>query len=157
MDPLAVATIWLHLLATVTLLGYSASLAVVFVPVLRRTLPTAQLTDTLAAVERRALPIVIGSLAIFLATGIYLMGVDPRYAGAGTIGSTWTTVLLVKHLAVIAMVGVGLILDALIVRAAAAADEAARALALGRLTFGLGGMAVLGSFVLLATAVAQTS
>lgn len=157
MDPLPVGAAWLHLMATVALLGYYAVLAVIVVPVLRRVLPAAQLADALAAVERRALPLVIGSLAVFLATGIYLMGADARYAGVGSIGSTWASVLLVKHIVVIAMVGVGLLVDALFVRGAALEDGQAQAKSLGHLTLGLRGMTLLAAIVLLLTAVAQSS
>lgn len=156
-DLFPVGAAWLHLLATVALLGYYAVLAVIVVPVLRRALPAAQLAAALAAVERRALPLIIGSLAVFLATGIYLMGADARYGGVGSIGSTWASVLLVKHIVVIAMVGVGLVVDALFVRVAALEDGQAQARALGHLTLGLRGMTLLAAVVLLLTAVAQSS
>ena len=157
MDPVAVAASWLHLLATVTLLGYYAVLAVFLVPVLRRTLAEAQLAATLATIERRALPILIGSLAVFLATGIYLMGADTRYGGIGAIGSSWATVMLFKHVFVVALVGLALVVDALFVRAAAADDAAVRTRTLRRLTTGLWGVTLLAVVILLLTALAQTS
>lgn len=156
MDAVVVGAVWLHLLATVTLIGYYAILGLLVLPLLRRIADGRELAESLATLERRALPLLVGSVAVFIATGVYLMGSDTRYGGVGSIGSTWASVLLLKHLVVALMVGLGLYIDAVIVRAAAA-EVADRAIAVRRLTLATGAMTVLGAVVLLLTAVAQAS
>jgi len=155
MNPVEVGAVWLHLLATVTLLGYFAVLGLLVLPVLRRLLSSRELVESVAALERRALPLVITSLGVFLATGVYLMGSDSRYGGVGSIGSTWATVLLAKHLVVLVMVGLGLYFDALVVRAGKAPEGIDQAAQVGRITRIAQGMTILAAIVLLLTAVAQ--
>ena len=81
MDLMHVGATWLHLMATVAMLGYYAIVGLLILPVLRRIVPSRELGETIGAVERRALPVIIASLTIFLATGVYLMGADARYGG----------------------------------------------------------------------------
>jgi uncharacterized membrane protein len=155
LNPVEVGAIWLHLVATVTLLGYFAVMGLLVLPVLRRLASSSELVESVAAIEHRALPFVITSLGVFLATGVYLMGNDSRYGGVGSIDSTWATVLLAKHLVVLVMVGLGLFFDALVVRAAKAPEGIDRAAQLGRITRAAVGMTILAAIVLLLTAVAQ--
>jgi uncharacterized membrane protein len=150
-----VVATWLHLIATVTLLGYFVMLALLVLPVLRRLESSREFVESVAALERRALPLMITSLGVFLATGVYLMGNDPRYGGVGSIGSTWATVLLAKHLVVLAMVGLGLYFDALVVRAARAPEGIDQAAQMTGITRAANGMAILAAVILLLTAVAQ--
>jgi len=157
MDPVEVGAIWLHLVATVTLLGYFTVLGLLVLPVLRRRVSSGELVASVAALERRALPLVITSLGVFLATGVYLMGNDTRYGGVGSIGSTWATVLLAKHLVVLAMVGLGLFFDALVVRAAQAPEGIDQTAQVERITRTAQGMTILAAIVLLLSAVAQAS
>jgi len=155
MDPVEVGAIWLHLVATVTLLGYFTVLGLLVLPVLRRRVSSGELVASVAALERRALPLVITSLGVFLATGVYLMGNDSRYGGVGSIGSTWATVLLAKHLVVLVMVGLGLYFDALVVRAAGAPQGTDQAAQMTRITRAAQGMTFFAAIVLLLTAAAQ--
>ncbi len=82
--------LWGHLLATVVFVGYYVLLAVVVIPAVARVLgdgaadrmPAGPL---LAAIERRALPLLLASLGIFLATGVALQTADPRYLGLGQV------------------------------------------------------------------------
>jgi uncharacterized membrane protein len=157
-DLVPVGATWLHLVATVAMLGYYAIAGLLVLPVLRRTVPGRELGETIAGVERRALPVIIGSLVIFLATGVYLMGVDARYGGVGNVtGSTWATLFLVKHLVVAVMVGLGVYFDALVVRGIAPPEATPQTAAARRLTVVAGVMTLLGAFVLLLTAAAQAS
>jgi uncharacterized membrane protein len=150
--------VWFHVVATVVLIGYYAILGFFVLPVLRRTVAIDTLCESIAAVERRALPVMIGSVVVFLATGIYLMGIDSRYGGVGNItGSTWSTLFLIKHLLVVGLVGLGLVVDALIVRASTAAEAGAQAGGVRRVTLACQAMALLGAVILLLTAAAQAS
>jgi len=155
LDPVQVGAHWLHLVATVTLLGYFAILALLVLPVLHRLRSEREFVETVAALERRALPLVIVSLGAFLVTGVYLMGDDSRYGGVGAIDSTWAGVLLVKHLVVLVMVGLGLAFDALVVRAATVPEGVELAGQVRGITRAAQGMTILGAIVLLLTAVAQ--
>jgi uncharacterized membrane protein len=155
MDLVHVGATALHLLATVAMVGYYALLGRVVLPVLRRFVPAKELGESIAAVERHALPVLIASLAIFLATGVYLMGIDPAYGGLGKVtGSNWATLLLVKHAVVAVMVGVGVYLDALIMRRPPAEAEG-QAPPMRRIEVAVGVMTALGVLVLLLTAAAQ--
>jgi len=156
MDLVHVGATWLHLMATVVTVGYYALLGRLVLPVLRRLVPEAELGDALAEVERHAIPVLVASLAIFLATGVYLMGVDPQYAGAGRISGSWATLLLIKHGVVAVMVGVGVYLDALIMRRPS--DEAGyQARTMRRIGIAVWIMTVLGVIIVLLTAAAQAS
>jgi uncharacterized membrane protein len=158
MDLMQVGATWLHLIATVAMLGYYAIVGLLVLPILRRTVPGRGLGETIAGIERRAVPVIIGALAIFLATGVYLMGADARYGGVGNVtGSTWATLFLVKHLLVGVMVGLGVYFDALVVRRSAPPEATVESTEVTKLTVVAGVMTMLGAVVLLLTAAAQAS
>ncbi len=48
-----------------------------------------------------------GSVLIFIVTGVYLMLVNKQYVGIGRFDNTWSTVLLIKHIVVLVMIGIG--------------------------------------------------
>jgi uncharacterized membrane protein len=156
-DVVQVAAVWLHSLATVVLLGYCTVLALVVVPVLRSVVNGPALGRILPDIERRALPLIAAAIGIFLVTGLYLMLSDARFPGFGHFfGSTWSTLIVFKHVVVVALVGVGVYLDLLVMPAIAGpVDEAARTSAVTRLARGATVMVVLGAIVLLLTAAAQ--
>jgi uncharacterized membrane protein len=156
MDLAQVGATWLHLLATVAMIGYYAILGLVVLPAIRGLVPAPALGGSIAAIERRATPLIIGSLVIFLATGVFLMTTDPRYGGVGDVsGSTWATLFLVKHVVVLAMVGVGVYIDALVVRRFAAAEAPDDPAAVRLLILACSVMTLLGAVVLFLTAAAQ--
>jgi uncharacterized membrane protein len=157
MDLMQVGATWLHLLATVAMLGYYAILGLVVLPAIRGVLPARELGESIAGMERRATPVIVGSLIAFLATGVYLMVTNTRYGGVGDIGSTWATIFLVKHLVVGAMVGLGVYIDALVVRGFGVAGSPDQPAAVRRLAMTAVAMTVLGAFVLLLTAAGQLS
>lgn len=159
MDIVQAAAVWLHSLATVVLLGYYAILALIVVPILRRVVNGPALGRIIPAIERRALPLIIGALVVFLATGLYLMLTDERFLGFGRFfDSGWSTLIVVKHLVVAALVCAGVYLDLLVVPGIeGSADEAARAAAVGRLARGMTAVVALGAIVLLLTAAARAA
>ncbi len=152
-----VGAAWLHLGATIVVVGYFAVLTLFVLPVLGRALPGALLGTTVASIERRALPVVVGSFVVFLATGIYMTGGDARYGGPGSIDSPWATIVLVKHGVIVVMLALGAWVDAVAVRAGASTDDGGRASAIRRFTLGSGVLTALGLLVLLLTAAAQAS
>lgn len=155
MDYLQIGSSWLHLLATVVLLGYVGVFGLVVLPVLRRDLELSRVCELTAAFERRALPGVLFALVAFLATGVYLTVSDARYAGAGNVaGSSWATIVTVKHVMVAVVLGLGLYADGLIARKLAIAEAPDRGVAVARLDVVVKAMSVAGAAVLLLTAVA---
>ncbi len=157
--PLASWLLWGHLLATVVLVGYYVLLAIVLIPAVSR-VPGDGVADRLpagtllAAIERRALPFVLASLGVFLATGIGLQTADPRYLGLGQVQGAWAGLLLAKHLVVVAMLVVGSLLDGFLIRAGR--EDSPPALG-ARLVWTARAQAGLGALVLLITAAAQGS
>jgi uncharacterized membrane protein len=156
MDAVHVAAIWLHALAMVVVLGYYGILGRIVLPALSRTLDGPALARTVPAIERRALPIVLATIVLFIATGIYLLVIDGRYAGVGSFSSTWSMLMLVKHLVVAAMIVLGIGIDRLAAAVGQASDEG-RARMVDVLVLALDGMTALGAIVLLLTAAAQLS
>jgi uncharacterized membrane protein len=143
-----------HLFATAVLVGYYTVLALIIAPAVVTLVGGPRPIEVLAAVERRAMPLLIASLIAFLATGVYLLTADPQYAGPGKRGGAWASLLLVKHVVVVIMLILGSYLDGLIVRPA---DAHASGNSLSRVVWASRGMALLGGAVLLLTAAAQTS
>lgn len=154
MDLIQVGATWLHLLATVALLGFYGILGIVVVPVLERGRPAAEAAEVVRGLEARALPAIVASLVVFFVTGVWLLLTDERYGGLGDIGSTWATVFLVKHAVILGMVGVGAWIDLLAVRGPVSADPAGQ---LRRLRRAAAVMTILGALVLLLTAAGQAS
>jgi uncharacterized membrane protein len=156
MDALHVGAVWLHAVAMVIVIGYYGILARVVLPALRKTLDGPGLASTVPAVERRAMPFVLGSVVAFVVTGVYLLVVDDRYGGVGSFDNTWSTMMLVKHLLIVVMVGVAVVVDRLALAVADASDEG-RDRALELLGLAAEGATALGAIVLLLTAIAQLS
>ena len=159
MDVVQAVVAWLHALATVILLGYYAVLAFVVLPVLRRTVNGLALGRVIPAIERRALPLILASIGVFLVTGTYLLLTDERFLGLGHVfGNAWSTLIVIKHVLVIALIGIGVFIDLLVVPDIAnPVDEAARTAAIRQLARGTSAIAALGTVVLFLTAAAQAS
>jgi len=158
-DVVQAVAAWLHSCATVILLGYYAVLALIVVPVLRRAVDGPTLGGAIAAIERRTLPLILVSIGVFLVTGTYLLLTDDRFLGLGHFfGGTWSTLIVVKHVLVVALVGIGVYIDLLVVPDVAnPVDEASRSAGVRRLARSASAMAALGATVLLLTAAAQAS
>jgi uncharacterized membrane protein len=148
----------LHTVAFVIAWGYYGNLGRIVMPALRRSLDPPAATGTLLAIEARALPLVLVSVVLFIVTGTYLLFVSPDYAGLGDFfANSWSTLMLVKHVVVVALVALGIVVDRLIRRAAAATDDAARSAALGRAELAAEAATGLGAVIVLLTAAARLS
>ncbi len=153
MDPLHVGATWLHAVAMTFALGYYAVLGWVAIPVLDRLRSQVDPGEAVAAIERRALPVIVVAIAVFTASGLVLMVGDGRYDGLGNVtASTWTILMLLKHVVVAVMVGLGLTLHVIATRDPAEALQQRRPVQ--RLAQVI---AALGAIVLLITAAAQDS
>jgi uncharacterized membrane protein len=96
---------WLHLLSTVVWLGGLFLMTLVAWPAVRGEVLTA---DQWIALRRRFAPWANISLAVLWVTGFLQMTTDSNYEGFLVVRSLWAQALLIKHLAVIAMMGFGL-------------------------------------------------
>jgi uncharacterized membrane protein len=158
-DVVQAVAAWLHSLVTVGLLGYYAVLGLVLVPVLRRTVDAPTLGRVIPAIERRALPLILAAIGVFVVTGTYLLVKDSRFLGLGhTFANTWSSLIVVKHLVVVVLVLIGVYIDLLVVpNIATPVDEASQAAAVRQLGRSAAAIATLGALVLLLTAAAQAS
>jgi uncharacterized membrane protein len=149
---------WLHTLAFVIVMGYYGVLGRVMLPALERSLDGPAQAAALVAIERRVLPLLVLSVVLFTATGTYLLLVDPKYEGLGNFfASTWTTLMLVKHVLVIVLVALGVLVDRLVRRVGDATSDSARGSALRRLELSAEGATGLGALVILLTVAAQAA
>lgn len=95
------------------------------------------------------------SLLIFLFTGSYLTLADPNYLGFADFGNVWGILMLVKHLLILGMIGMGFWFNAILrvgplMSSNSGAEQATRRF---RLYANL--MTISGMLVLLLTAIAQ--
>ena len=154
---LLVLSLWLHSLATVVLIGYFVCLSLVYLPYLSKLFSGVALGAALDEVSQRVRPWLGSSLLVFLISGAYLTFGDANYLGLGGFGNSWSVLMLVKHLLVLAMVGLWILLG-MTLRGGltvAAKDPRARFEPLWRVRLIIHGTSVCGALVLLLTVVAQ--
>ena len=107
-NTLAAGATWLHTIAIVVLLGYYATLSLVVLPWLSSG-GSPEPGRAIEAVERRALPWILGSIALFVVSGVVLTA---AHTGPNP---NWATLIIVKHILVIAMVVLGVVVDRVLV------------------------------------------
>jgi uncharacterized membrane protein len=144
---------WLHAIATVIFIGHFLLFSLLYLPAFAKV--KADIAGPiLSDVSKRSRVWMYASLLIFLVTGIYLMIVDPNYRGVGDFGNPWAVAMLVKHILIVAMIGLGFFYNAILrVGPLMSSNNAEAAIA----RFGLYSkwMAICGVLVLLLTAFAQ--
>lgn len=156
MDLVQVLAIWVHMLGLVIVMGYYGVLGKLVVPALGRALDVPSRVAALVELERRALPLVLLSVVLFVITGTYLMVINPNYTGLGDFfGSTWSALLLFKHLVVLGFIGLGVLVDALVRSAGRAPTDEARVLDIRLLELAAEAATGLGALAILLTAAAQ--
>jgi len=139
---------WLHALATVVFIGHFILLAGIYIPVLSKNGPA------LSEISRRSRPWIYASLLVFAITGVYLTFVDPNYMGVGNFGNLWAVMMLVKHIIIAAMIGMGFWFNA-IMRVGPMMSSNNPEQAVVRFRKYVNAMEVCGVLVLLLTAIAQ--
>jgi uncharacterized membrane protein len=142
-------SVWLHALGTVILIGHYLLLSVIYLPVLEKN------GAFLSEISKRSRSWMYISLVIFMATGIYLMFVDPNYLGVGDFGNLWSVMMLVKHLLIVGMIGLGFWYNAFLRVGPMMASNNNAALGIRRFRIYSNLMAISGVLVLLLTALAQ--
>jgi uncharacterized membrane protein len=93
---------WLHVLATIVMVGYYLFTGLIFLPIVERQMPANSLRDLLEQVSARLRPYFGGSLLIFLVTGTHLMLINPGYLGLGNyFANSWSVLIVIKHVLVL--------------------------------------------------------
>jgi hypothetical protein len=95
------------------------------------------------------------SLVIFLLTGIYLTFADPNYLGAGDFGNVWAVVMLIKHVLIVGMIGMGFLFNGLLRVGPMMNSNTSVQVGIRRFRLYSNFMAISGVLVLLLTALAQ--
>lgn len=141
-------------MAIVVLLGYYAMLSLIVLPWISSG-GSREPGCVLAALERRALPWILGSIALFTVTGLVLM------AAHTGLNPVWTPLIIAKHVIVGAMVALGVAMDRVLVPRVdgtwwtPAVEPTTDVRDLRPIAQASAVMGVLGALVLLLTAVAQ--
>ncbi|HET9907766.1 MAG TPA: hypothetical protein VFQ23_14035 [Anaerolineales bacterium] len=141
---------WLHTIGTIVFIGYYLLLSLIFIPALKN-----ERTSILSEISKRSRLWMYVSLLIFALTGSYLTLVDSNYLGLANFGNFWGILMLVKHLLILGMIGMGFWFNAILrvgpmMRSNSGAEQARQRF---RLYVNL--MAISGVLVLLLTALAQ--
>jgi len=143
-------SVWLHALGTVVLIGHYLLLSIIYVPALAKKDGT-----VLSEISKRSRPWLYTSLLIFVVTGIYLTLADPNYLGIGNFGNVWGIVMLVKHILILGMLGLGFWFNGILRVGSMMSSNNSAELATRRFRLYSTLMAILGILVLLLTALAQ--
>jgi uncharacterized membrane protein len=96
----------LHLIATVVWIGGLITLALIVQPIAARRLPDqAALAQLLDTIQRRFQPLANISLITLILTGMVQMAASKFYIGFLRFDNVWSQAILLKHIAVIVMIG----------------------------------------------------
>ena len=139
---------WLHAMATVVFIGHFVLLAGLYLPALS---PNGAM---LSAISKRSRGWLYAALLIFMVTGVHLTFVDPNYLGLGNFNNFWAAMMLVKHVLIVVMIGMGFWFNA-ILRVGPLMSSNNPAAAILRFRKYVNAMAVCGVLILLLTALAQ--
>jgi uncharacterized membrane protein len=143
-------SVWLHALATVVLIGHYLLLSTIYLPALER-----NHGQILSEISKRSRSWLYASLVIFIVTGTYLMLIDSGYLGFMNFGNFWGVVMLIKHLLVFGMIGLGFWFNAILRVGPMMGSNSSVQLGLQRFRLYSNLMAMLGILILLLTALAQ--
>ena len=146
---------WLHSLATVVFIGHYLLLALIYLPALSKQESINNTGAVLSAFSKRSRVWLYGSLLIFLITGTYLTFVDQNYLGIGNFGNPWAILMLVKHILILGMVGMGFWYNALMRVGPLMSSNTGATQAISRFRQYSNLMAIIGALVLLLTAISQ--
>ena len=95
---------WLHSLATILFIGHHLLLVSLYLPAVAETNAGGAV---LSAISKRSRPWMYLSLLVFFLTGTHLTLVNSSYLGLGNFGNPWAILMLVKHLLILVMIGLG--------------------------------------------------
>lgn len=105
-------SLFFHVLATIVWIGGLAFNLVFVLPEVRRVLgDESQVAAVADRLRKRFTPFINLSLAVLIFTGLVQMAGDENYDGLMQITNDWSRVILVKHLLLIAIIGLGALLQ----------------------------------------------
>ena len=143
--------IWLHMIATVLLIGYYLLQSLVFLPALEKTNKGEMVLPLLGSISRRIMPIILGSILVFIVTGIVMMMVNPAYQGFGNFfANVWSILMTIKHVLILGMIALGSYMNVQFRKGFLTPEQS-----LGFFRTVMNTMAFLGVLVLLLTAICQ--
>ncbi|HSL42902.1 MAG TPA: hypothetical protein VK897_05685 [Anaerolineales bacterium] len=143
-------SVWLHALATVVFVGHYLLLAVIYLPALEKNGGA-----FLSEISKRSRYWLYASLLVFIVTGTYLMLIDTGYLGFMNFGNFWGIVMLLKHVLIFGMIGLGFWYNAFLRVGPMMASNNSSELGIRRFRMYSNLMAISGVLVLLLTALAQ--
>lgn len=146
---------WLHALGTVLLIGHYLLLSLIYLPIFVKNQADPLSGTILSEISKRSRSWLYGSMLIFAVTGIYLTFVDPNYLGIGNFSNPWTILMLVKHILILAMIGMGFWFNAILRVGPLMSSNTGATQALARFRQYSNLMAITGILVLLLTAISQ--
>ncbi len=94
---------WLHMLATVVLVGSLSALSWLVLPAMQKSLSAQEQVSLMEALQRRLEPLVWFCLGLLIVTGLFQMSVHPNYNGLLASGTRWSLALFIKHLLVVSI------------------------------------------------------
>lgn len=146
---------WMHSLATVIFIGHYLLLSLIYLPALSKQESLDSTGALLSAFSKRSRSWLYASLLIFLITGTYLTFVDPNYMGIGNFSNSWAILMLIKHILILGMVGMGFWFNAILRVGPLMGSNRGTDQALIRFRQYSNLMAITGTLVLLLTAISQ--
>ena len=152
---LTALSFWLHALGTVLLIGHYLLLSLLYLPVFVKNQADPLSGTILSEISRRSRSWLYGSMLIFAVTGIYLTFVDPNYLGIGNFSNPWAILMLVKHILILAMIGMGFWFNAILRVGPLMSSNTGSTRAIAHFRQYSNLMAIAGVLVLLLTAISQ--
>lgn len=143
---------WLHVLATIVMIGYYLFTGLIYLPIFERQLQPNALRDLLERASARLRPYFGGSLLVFLVTGTYLTLINEDYNGLGHFfANPWSVLIVVKHVLVLAFIAIAMYSERAFL--GQISDQKPRALVQFRWALNIN--TILGVVILLLTSIAQ--
>ena len=100
----------LHALSTLIFIGHYLLMSLIYLPALS-TMDAGP--KALGEMSRRSRRWLYASILVFFVTGVHLMLADPNYQGIGNFSNPWAMLMLVKHIVILVMIGLGFWFNAL--------------------------------------------
>jgi uncharacterized membrane protein len=154
---LEASMLWLHSMANIILIGHYLLLSLLYLPVMTQNGLGSIEGLLLCKISKRSRPWMYLSLLTLAVTGVYLTFADPDYQGIGNFSNPWAILMLVKHLVILAMLGIGFWFNAILRVGPQIGTNHGATQALKQFRLYAGLMAISGSLVLLLTAIAQAA
>jgi uncharacterized membrane protein len=94
----------LHALAMIIFIGHYLLMSLIYLPALSNVDNAAK---ALGEMSQRSRKWLYGSILVFFVTGVHLMLVDLNYLGIGNFSNPWAIFMVVKHIVILVMIGLG--------------------------------------------------